>query len=188
MIQKVVLASEQDVKKRGNKMMKHSANVMSGFVLSVVLVVAITASGATADSLFEPLENASPNSLIVGLTLNAMDDFRQGQYHELDELNAFYGVVHIEDLRIIPAFVLKFDRDYNTLMLAHIYAEANPEGLRYIHPDYILQIDPIINHIFLVPFPDSSFPFNDAPITIPEPATLGLLLVGGLALLKRRSK
>ena len=59
--------------------MKDSANVMSRLVLSVVLAFVITASGDAAASLFDPIEDTVPNQLILGLTVEAMEDFRLGQ-------------------------------------------------------------------------------------------------------------
>ena len=124
--------------------MKHSANVMSRLVLGVVLVFAVTAGGPAAASLFEPLEDTVPNELIVGLTEEAMADFRLGQYHELDELNSLYGLVEIRALRTSrPLLLLTFDQDYNTQMLADIYIEAEPVGMLRAKP----------NHTFWIPEP-----------------------------------
>ena len=59
--------------------MKHSANVMSRLVLSVILVLAIWTAGPAAASLLDPIEDTVPNQLIIGLTDEAMADFRLGQ-------------------------------------------------------------------------------------------------------------
>lgn len=78
----------------------------------------------------------SPDELIVGLTDAAMVQYQSGQYHALDALNLEYGVINIRSgSRYI---ILTFNQVYNIPMLADIYEQANPEGVRYAEPNYTI--------------------------------------------------
>ncbi len=73
------------------------------------------------------------NELVVGLTDEAGQLYAHGQYHELDELNAQYGVVEIEWLRTSrPVLLLRFGQVMNMPLLADIYEAANLDGVRYV--------------------------------------------------------
>ncbi len=87
-----------------------------------------------ADISYRPI--ASPDQIIVGLTDQAMQQFRNGQYHELDQLNALYGVIEIDDpFHRISAIILNFDQVYNTPLLADLYLQDDPPGMRYAEPN-----------------------------------------------------
>ena len=147
---------------------------------------------------------AAPIQLIVGLTDQAMEQFRNGQYHELDQLNAEYGVIGIDPLSWTPAMVLTFDQIYNPQMLADIYVQAQPAGMRYAESNHALAGDGSTIEADL-PFYTFIRGWGDCPsgcihheysyfrvvdgqvIPAPEPATLSLLALGGLAMLKKRS-
>jgi len=78
--------------------------------------------------------NCSPDVISVGLTDEAMEQFKNGQYHELDQLNEQYGVIDIttRSFSSFPIIYLKFDKVYNTRLLAEIYAQAEPAGVIYV--------------------------------------------------------
>ena len=80
----------------------------------------------------------APDQMLVGLTQEAIAQFKQGQYHALDELNAQYGVIEIDTglLSFIGVILLKFERIYNIPLLSDIYEQANAEGVRYAMPNY----------------------------------------------------
>ena len=80
----------------------------------------------------------SPKTMIIGLTNQAMTDFKNGQYHALDELNVTYGVVGIKTFDFINAVVLQFDQIYNIELLSEIYENTVSEGIRYVEPDYMI--------------------------------------------------
>lgn len=86
----------------------------------------------------------SPDQIIVGITQQAMQQFQNGQYHALDELNATYGVVEIATKFDRFSLKLKFDRVYNTQLLCQIYSAANLDGVRYVEPDYTTGDGPTI--------------------------------------------
>ena len=74
----------------------------------------------------------SGSSMLVRLTPEAFAGFKEGQFHGLDELNAYYGVVSSEIVSShIQLILLRFDLIYNTKLLADIYESAKPEGLLY---------------------------------------------------------
>ncbi len=143
----------------------------------------------------------TPDQIIVGLTDQAMADFRNGLYHELDSLNTLYGVVDIQDFNLSPVIVLTFDQIYNTSALADIYVQSNPDGLRYAEPNLIFGDG---NTISASP-PSYTFTraWGDCPsgcinhedwifqvvsgeaVMVPEPLTLTLLLTGSCAILAR---
>jgi parallel beta-helix repeat protein/predicted outer membrane repeat protein len=89
-----------------------------------------------ADITYRP--HATPDEVMVGLTQEAAEQFRNGQYHALDELNQLYGVIAINDrlLSFISVIILKFNQVYNTNLLSDIYAQA--EGVRHAHPNHII--------------------------------------------------
>ncbi len=89
-----------------------------------------------ADITYRP--HATPDEVMVGLTQEAAEQFRNGQYHALDELNQLYGVIAINDrlLSSISVIILKFNQVYNTNLLSDIYAQA--EGVRYAEPNYMI--------------------------------------------------
>jgi hypothetical protein len=61
--------------------------------------------------------------IFVRLGEDAWSDFERGEYHGLDGLNSQYGPVDYG--RILPPYVeLKFDRAYNSVLLAEIYEQA----------------------------------------------------------------
>jgi hypothetical protein len=82
-----------------------------------------------------------PKKMIVGLTDEAVEEFKAGNYHGLDSLNEQYGVVEIE-----PRFygnglnfiLLTFGDVYNMELLSDIYKKANPYGLDYAEPDHVI--------------------------------------------------
>ncbi|MDD5134744.1 MAG: hypothetical protein PHP01_04980 [Phycisphaerae bacterium] len=76
---------------------------------------------------------AAPNQLMVGLTQEAAAQYLNGQYHALDELNELYGVIEIETHFSSYSFLLlTFNQVYNIPLLAQIYIDAQPEGVRYV--------------------------------------------------------
>ena len=80
---------------------------------------------------------AVPDEIIVGITQEAAEQFRNGQYHALDELNELYGVIEIRT-HFRPSYsflILKFNQVYNTQLLSQIYTQANLEGVRYAEPN-----------------------------------------------------
>jgi len=81
--------------------------------------------------------NYSPYDLIVGITDASMTEYKAGNYHGLDELNEKYGVTGIRTLGS-QALLLTFDQIYNMPKLADIYEQANPEGVRYVEPNYTI--------------------------------------------------
>jgi hypothetical protein len=90
-----------------------------------------------ADITYRP--HAVPDEIIVGLTQEAAEQFRNGQFHALDELNELYGPVTVGPLRGSdrhPYIILKFEQLYNTELLSAIYARA--EGVRYAEPNHII--------------------------------------------------
>ncbi|MGA2093884.1 MAG: immunoglobulin-like domain-containing protein [Sedimentisphaerales bacterium] len=80
--------------------------------------------------------------LMVRLTAKAAEQFKAGQYHGLDELNGQYGVIETDAGHLyhgsLNLIVLKFDKFYNAELLSDIYEQAQPEGLVYAEPDYIV--------------------------------------------------
>ncbi|MHC4114819.1 MAG: hypothetical protein ACYSSL_05820, partial [Planctomycetota bacterium] len=42
------------------------------------------------------MPRAVPDEIMIGLTAEAAEQFRNGQYHALDELNETYGVIEID--------------------------------------------------------------------------------------------
>jgi hypothetical protein len=84
------------------------------------------------------MPRAVPDEIMIGLTAEAAEQFRNGQYHALDELNETYGVIEIDShlLSFIRLLILKFDQIYNTELLSQIYADANLPGVRYAEPNY----------------------------------------------------
>lgn len=155
------------------------------------------------------MPSAAPNQLIVGLTDEAMAQFNAGQYHELDALNTLYGVIDIDMGPTIGGtslaiMLLTFDQNYNTQVLADLYIQAQLWGLRsaesnrYGGDGSTIQAGP--------PFYTFSAGWGDCPsgcinkqewhyrvddghvTVIPEPATLSLLGIGGLAMIRRRRK
>ena len=154
-----------------------------------------------ADISYRPI--ASPDQIIVGLTDQAMQQFRNGQYHELDQLNALYGVIEIDDpFHRISAIILNFDQVYNTPLLADLYIQDDPPGMRYAQPNYYGGYGSTISaapplYTFIRAWGDCpagciyhdywEFSVQDGQVDlIPEPATLGLMVIGGLAILRRR--
>ncbi len=93
-----------------------------------------TAFPQIADITYWP--TAAPDKIIIGLTQQAFDDFKNGQYHVLDELNSTYGVIKITSFSLIKAILLKFNQVYNTQLLSQIYLHAHPYGVRYVEPNY----------------------------------------------------
>ena len=87
------------------------------------------------------LPHYRPDELMVGISKDAAEQFKAGQYHGLDELNKQYGVIAIDANHIyhgsLNILVLKFDKIYNAELLSDIYEQANPEGLVYAEPDYV---------------------------------------------------
>ncbi len=155
------------------------------------------------------MPSAAPNQLIVGLTDEAMAQFNVGQYHELDALNALYGVI---DIAIGPTIggtslaimLLTFDQNYNTQVLADLYIQAQLWGLRsaesnrYGGDGSTIQAGPPF-YTFSAGWGDClsgcinkqewHYRVDDGHVTvIPEPATLSLLGIGGLAMILRRRK
>ena len=145
-----------------------------------------------ADIRYKP--SAVPDQLIVGLTDQAMAQFNDGQYHELDDLNALYGVIDIDASPLSPAMVLTFDQIYHTQVLSDLYIQAQPWGLRYAEPNgYIgggstIQANPPF-YTFIRAWGDcpsgcihhrnSHFRVDDGQVTfIPEPSSLALLALG----------
>jgi len=66
-----------------------------------------------------------PSELRVLLTPEAMQDFLEGIYHGLDELNDLYGPVVMDQLFGSDYLVVTFDLCYSPPELAEIYGEAN---------------------------------------------------------------
>jgi hypothetical protein len=89
---------------------------------------------------------AAADEIIVGLTDEAAEQFQAGQYHALDELNELYGVIEIRPhLGSLVSFILlRFNQVYNTELLADIYEQASPEGLRYAESNYTIGDGPTI--------------------------------------------
>ena len=88
-----------------------------------------------ADISYRPF--AVPDELILGLTQEAVEQIRDGQFDSLDELNATYGPATLGPVKGSDTYawaVLKFDQVYNTSMLSSIYSGA--QGLRYVQPNY----------------------------------------------------
>ena len=77
-----------------------------------------------------------PGELLVGLTDEAFEQFQQGEYRGLDNLNTWFGAVNIRTLGGIPALYLQFDQEYNPEVLATFYSEA--EGVRHAGPNGII--------------------------------------------------
>jgi hypothetical protein len=88
----------------------------------------------------------SANQIIVGITPEAAEKFRNIQYHALDDLNQTYGVIEIDAKlnSLYPHLLLKFNQIYNMPLLAQIYTDANLEGVRYIEPNYRIGDGPTI--------------------------------------------
>ena len=72
--------------------------------------------------------------LSIGLTPEAWEQFKNGEYHGLDDLNTQYGPVEIETLDFISAIHLRFTQPYNPEYLAPLYGTA--EGVRYAEPNH----------------------------------------------------
>lgn len=70
--------------------------------------------------------------ILVGLTSLAWQEYQEGRFHGLDELNATYGPVDI-DVVIPGALKLTFTRPYHPVPLADIYSGA--EGIHYVEPN-----------------------------------------------------
>ena len=101
------------------------------------LVAIRTAYPEVADITYRP--RAVPDQIIVGLTQQSAEQFRNGEFHALDEMNELYGPVTMSPLRgsnRYPYIILQFDQIYNTQLLSEIYAEV--EGLRYAEPNYYI--------------------------------------------------
>ena len=153
-----------------------------------------------ADISYRPI--AVPDQLIVGLTDQATADFLNGQYHGLDDLNNSYGLIDTDVFESISALLLTFDEVYNTPLLANIYTQSNPPGLRYAEPNYYVGDGSTISaappfYTFIRAWGDCpsgciyheywEFEVEDGNvILIPEPGTLGVLLVGGTLLVVKR--
>ena len=75
--------------------------------------------------------SADPYEIMVGLTEEALAQFRRGEYHELDVLNDLYGVVGLSRVSS-HGILLEFSQLYNTTTLAAIYESAGAEGVRYV--------------------------------------------------------
>ena len=74
--------------------------------------------------------------LLVGLTEEAMGQFKNGEYRGLDALNQEYGPVTMTPFQIIDALHLKFAQGYNPEYLAPLYGAA--EGVRYAEPNGLI--------------------------------------------------
>ena len=79
-----------------------------------------------------------PGELLMELTPQAMEDFRAGLYHGLDELNEQYGPVEVREAFENPIFnwlKLTFSRPYNPDLLSDVYVKAS--GVLYVEPNHI---------------------------------------------------
>jgi len=75
----------------------------------------------------------SMDIISVGLTDEAMKQYLQGEYHELDDLNEQYGVIDIiaSPYSGSSTIYLIFDKVYNTELLSEIYEQAGLASVRY---------------------------------------------------------
>jgi hypothetical protein len=80
--------------------------------------------------------------LIVRLTPEAWEQFKNGNYHGLDELNAQYGPAKIVPSHASYRLLLKFSKPYNPELLAPIYSSA--DGVEHAYP----------NSLFFIGIPD----------------------------------
>ncbi len=98
--------------------------------------LAVTRSTFSHVAFIHYRQHYSPNEMIVGLTDTAISQYQAGQYHALDALNAEYGVISTRSgFRNI---ILTFNQVYNIPMLADIYEQANPVGVRYAESNYMM--------------------------------------------------
>jgi len=74
--------------------------------------------------------------IFADLTPEAMEQFKMGEYHGLDALNAVYGLPQITALE--GSLCLQFSRPYNPAVLADLYSKA--DGVIRAYPDRIIRI------------------------------------------------
>jgi len=99
----------------------------------------------------------TPGELEVTLTPEAMDQYKKGEYHGLDELNAQYGLVEIDASG--SYLLLRFTQPYHPMVLAVQYGEA--DGVSRVGPIYTIGDG---SHITVsLPHYGFSFGWGDCP-------------------------
>jgi len=83
---------------------------------------------------FEHVGEWVAGELLVGLTLEADEQFLAGNYHGLDDLNSDLGPVEIEYLGF-GTLLLRFSEPYHPERLVELYAAA--EGVEFADPNFI---------------------------------------------------
>ena len=90
-----------------------------------------TAYPQVADIHYRPF--FSPDEILVRITPEAVEQYRNNQYHALDDLNS-----------PIPLLRLRFNQVYNMPLLAQIYTDANLYGVEHVQPNYVYGDGPTI--------------------------------------------
>lgn len=99
----------------------------------------------------------TPGELEVTLTPEAMDQYKKGEYHGLDALNAEYGPVDIDAYD--TCLVLRFTQPYHPSVLAVHYGKA--DGVSRVGPVYTIGDG---SHITVsLPHYGFSFGWGDCP-------------------------
>ena len=81
---------------------------------------------------------AAPDRIIIGLSEGAAEQFVAGQHEVLNELNSLYGLLDYDAFSFTTAFLLHFEQIYHTQRLSELYKAAEPLGLQYAEPDYLV--------------------------------------------------